>query len=688
MHSNNMKKYLMSGVAAIAFVAALTSCTSHDFEPMSPGEIAQAKYEQAFIRTFGQPAADQDWGFGSSDQTRTRAMLKAMPTQPTFRDTNPITKPTMPTYSNTVPEGTTYAKNIGQNDWQDGATVYIDAEYSSVDQNKSNLTIYVTGNVTSNGSFNQNGNGTKVIVTENSTLTLQSVSNNLTVYLAPNATLDLTQLNTATFQNSNAAIYINNGSTVKANSLSLVNNVKVLNAGGTITATNLTSDKSTIWNEGTVTVTSNLHLMNDNAYLYNAEGKTITAGSINIDNNNDLLYNDGTVKSNGEIKLQNSSAEIVNNGTLEGTSLNMAAGGKMHNADGAITTISGKTDLTNSNSQWMNDGQYTSGSFDVDNYSKSNYNNCKLTVNGNFHLNRGAFVLNGGASVITNSFTWEDTSDFYLGGKALLKVNGDFLTKNANSGYGLRGYGSDYAVIQAKAIKIESNEQFRMSYYGNLYIDAASHFEQGYKDAPNTNQPYYYYESTVKFSFKQDACPVTIPASNCNPGYSGGIVPPSADIRIIAEDLSAQEAGDFDFNDVVFDVKYTSDTEADIILQAAGGTLPLWIGSEENEVHAWFGVNTKTMVNTHAAGAVNKEVPESRHITGINRSLKGKDIIIKVNKGTEENPDWQELTAKQGVPAAKLAVSPTFEWCNERQGINKKYPIFSEWVQNTELVWY
>ena len=675
-----MKKYLMTGMAAFALCAAFTSCSNNDFEPMTQAEIDKAKYDQAFTEYIGgKISANQDWGFGES-VSGTRAIRRALPTAPTFRDTNPITKPTMPSYSNTVPADAKYAKDY-QN-YKKGDVIYIDTDYSTLNnpQNTEDLTIYVDGNVTYSGSTNQNGNGTTFVVTENSTFTLGTVQNNLTVYLAPNATLNLPE--NATFQNAHAALYLNSGSQVSATNLSFTNSTKILNAGGTITAAALTLDNyNTLWNEGTISVTNALTCSNTSDVIYNAEGKTITAGRLDIKNNNDLLYNDGTVTTTGEIKIHNSTAEIVNNGTLSGASLNMAAGGKMHNV--GTTTITGKTDLTNSNSQWMNDGQYTSGSFDVDNYSKSNYNNCQLTVLGNFHLNRGEFVLNGGASLVCDSFTWEDTSNFYLGSKSLLKVKGDLLTKNGNSGYGFRGYGDDYAVIVADAIKIESNEQFRMSYFGNLYIDTNSHFAQWYKDAPNTQQPCYYYENTVKFSMNQEASPVSIPKSECNPGYDGG-GDETYDLRVIAEDLSATSASDFDFNDVVFDVKYGSD--AKIKLLAAGGTLKLRIdGNDAFEVHLLFGVDQDYMVNTNASlkGLKGNTRDMQPYVFNLGRAINSpadaKTIKIEVFK----NNTWQELTAEKGEPAAKLAVGTDYNWLDERTSIKDEYPLFVSWADGT-----
>ena len=62
-----MKKYLMTGIAAITMCAAFTSCSKDlGFEQMTPEQAVQSSYEAAFIEAFGQPSPDQDWGFGAS----------------------------------------------------------------------------------------------------------------------------------------------------------------------------------------------------------------------------------------------------------------------------------------------------------------------------------------------------------------------------------------------------------------------------------------------------------------------------------------------------------------------------------------------------------------------------------------------------------------------------------------------
>ncbi len=682
-----MKKYLIKGALALFAGAFLFSCAEKESEYVPLAEQKVRAFEDVFKEVYGDNIDPyQRWGFSdkmvladgddveptlnedSTDyagiRTRmcTRAFTRAIPDQPTFRDNNPISKPTMPTsYKNTIEEaiaaGAKYAKDY-QN-YQSGDVIYINTDYQTLNnpQNTSNLTIYVDGTVTYEGQTKQEENGTTFCVTKDSKLILNQVNQYLNVYLAPGATLEVYNkyYDGGCEFSKTGALYLNSGSTVTSTQkLRFFDGYSVLNVGGTISVPTLEIDKNTtLWNEGSVTVTNELKGLNDNAYIYNASGKTISAGSISLNNNGDLLYNDGIVSSSGAITLQNTTAEIVNRNSISAASLTMAAGGKMHNYPGAIANITGLTKISNSNCQWMNDGQYTSGSFEVDQYAVQVYNNCNLIVNGQFWLNRGEFVLNGDASVRCNSFTWEDTSNFYLGSKSMLKVNGTLLTNNCNSGYGFRGYGSDYAVIQANAITHNGNEQFRMSYFGNLYIDTDHHFELWYKDYPNTNQPSYYVERSVYLKFMGDDCPVNIPTTTCNSG--GAHIPVKTSEtsstsntteteewkqvltqsgRIFCEDLGQSLREDLDYNDVVFDViiwanrkasttttttvttsykdgvqtGQTSDSQtygpyytswvyfAQVKLLAAGGTIPLTIGGKE--VHNAFGVGVTTMVNT------------------------------------------------------------------------------------------
>ena len=176
----------------------------------------------------------------------------------------------------------------------------------------------------------------------------------------------------------------------------------------------------------------------------------------------------------------------------------------------------------------------------------------------------------------------------------------------------------------------------------------------------------------------------------CTPGFSVAIPEKEVfNIRIIGEDLSATRRSDFDFNDIVIDVKYDA-TNAVVMLQAAGGTLKLRFGNGVDkawEVHEVFGVEQKVMVNTHA-----EKIPGAAYATkapvrvelgyGINSAAEAKDkLIIEVFK----NNEWCELTAETAEPAAKIAVDTDYQWLDERTSIKDVYPGFVSWVQNPSI---
>ena len=174
--------------------------------------------------------------------------------------------------------------------------------------------------------------------------------------------------------------------------------------------------------------------------------------------------------------------------------------------------------------------------------------------------------------------------------------------------------------------------------------------------------------------------------------------PPSVgyDFRVIAEDLNAKaitdlaakdglEESDWDFNDVVFDVRYKDDNTAIVKVKVVGGVLPLYIGNSQNpklkEVHQLFGQTPDANGQYTIIGARDSEEFE---VPGVNKSQNGIDIKISVGRLLSTGEDViLELMAKQGVPAAKIRVKPTFEWCAEREDIRDKYKSFSTWVQNS-----
>ena len=80
-----MKKYLITGLAAVAISGMFTSCT-HDTEAGGSGNLGVVEtYEQAFISRFGTPSADADWGFGNgATQASTRANTRTIQPEHNF----------------------------------------------------------------------------------------------------------------------------------------------------------------------------------------------------------------------------------------------------------------------------------------------------------------------------------------------------------------------------------------------------------------------------------------------------------------------------------------------------------------------------------------------------------------------------------------------------------------------------
>jgi len=168
---------------------------------------------------------------------------------------------------------------------------------------------------------------------------------------------------------------------------------------------------------------------------------------------------------------------------------------------------------------------------------------------------------------------------------------------------------------------------------------------------------------------------------------------------IIAEDLSANNGSDFDYNDVVFTVafsakqvatdSYHNHQFAHITLLAAGGTMPLYIGGKANgvEVHEAFGVSTSTMVNTNNGTVSKAPVQFVLDMGSIGWSdtptANPKDVEVYVEGKTNLT-----LGTEIGQPSEKLCVDQNFQWCDEREPIETKYTRFPDWVKNRSVKWY
>lgn len=163
------------------------------------------------------------------------------------------------------------------------------------------------------------------------------------------------------------------------------------------------------------------------------------------------------------------------------------------------------------------------------------------------------------------------------------------------------------------------------------------------------------------------------------------------DYRVMAEDLSTNENSDFDFNDVVFDVKYVSSTTAKVKVRAAGGIYPIRIaGNDSYEIHALLG-GGMTMLNTFKGHHYDLEAEEIE-VSGSFGSSAGSDEFkagvrnIKIEVSKDGSNTWVELTAPTGKAASKIGVPVNVDWCDEYQDIDKKWGTgaFAAWVASEQ----
>lgn len=161
-----------------------------------------------------------------------------------------------------------------------------------------------------------------------------------------------------------------------------------------------------------------------------------------------------------------------------------------------------------------------------------------------------------------------------------------------------------------------------------------------------------------------------------------------ADLRVLAEDLSAgEDASDFDFNDVVFDVYFSPNVgEAYVMVLAAGGTLPLTVHG--TEVHGLFNQPINMMINTHAEdrglSGISGLAAQRIDLTGIivnSKSDANQKIKIYVTKNVNGVPTQIELV-NSNAAACKIGVDPEQypTWANERQNVNEAIHGFNKWV--------
>ena len=703
-----MRKQLMTGVAAAAICLGLASCSRYDYTLISEGEQAYVNYENAFIEKFGEPAPDQTWGFGGSSTKATRSI-----TNPAVAEASqPYTETWVTNYLATATE--VNSTNATDN-YDNGTNVSVqwninsDGKLKYITDNYSNYTYdWFSFTKATKEEFEWYGKNIKPLFDNcgwnwnyNSDTSLaQKILDKLSEYNGDynywgiTITRESGWVADPTFVRNFKITGTWDGSINVVATEGYTDGVKNgYERTVVVTGTwNLTAEQRVgslgriiVANGGKINLAagSNLNSVNGAQIVVLPGGEITGEGTVAFNNGTStelLSYNGGTIDVG---KFNNNGGDFYNYGTLKAGTMDGGAG----------------------NSHYYNHGIVNIGQTG----SSANlrlYNACQFYCSGNMRIRNYEGI--GGSSLICDgelmlSSSEDGTSEpTYVGLAAGALVRCGTLNNNGTT---WTGPTSGYAVLDVidKFTYLNNNVG---DFSNNIYLCAGTwdNIVGGNRNC-TAKQAFWglkeqYYEiigiinsSTVKIvgkttNEKDELIPTDVDfqvgVKGCTPGFRGKPEPET--IRIIAEDLSASEGSDFDFNDVVFDVQlnWPSEGRHTITLQAAGGKLPLCIGvlDDDYEVHKLFGVSLNTMVNTEDWTAHKDPVTFTIDVQYGSGNIN--NLPIWVQKGS----DWVLLTAHKGKAASKIAVSTDYKWVKELKDISNAYKNFDTYVTNCTPEWW
>lgn len=705
---------MIRGLAAVAIVAGLSSC-SHEMETWTEAQKDQASYEYAFVKRFGEPSPTQTWGFG--DET-TRALTRSLETPTVKYASAPYDEQWVSEYLATATE-VDYTNSWDNAD--DGH--YEEFQWSANEGGKLKILIYNYNQSTSNGVTQEEKdwytNNIKDLVGDKCQFSgetakqildkLKAYSNDpnydCKTYWGITITSEGGWVEDPTFVRNFKITGEWNGQIGVVATEGYTNGVKN-GYERTVVVTgkwNLSWAEQKVGSLGRIIVASGgeivvgdgatLSFVNQSQLVVLPGGKITGNGTIVFTNGTDqklISYNGGEINVG---TFNNNGGDFYNYGTLKATSL---LGGKDNSCYYNHSLISikntGGNDSSSANARVYNACQfYCSGDMRIRNYE--GVHGSSLICDGQLMfscsedgtstkdyvgLAAGALVQCG--TLYNNNTIWRGpASDGY----AVLDVRDSIVFINNNIG--------DFSQNLYICAGTWGNKLSGGNYANRTPLEAFLGIKEEYYSRPGIID-----DNAVKIIEKSDkVSDELIPTDSgfkkgengCTPGFRGKTPDPEPDpdptptpnIRVIAEDLTVDEKGDFDFNDVVFDVIYNyPEGKTTIILQAAGGTLPLTIGGQE--VHKLFGVDTNVMVNTKNNSVERNPVKFVLDTQYSNAN----DIPVRVQK----NGSWMDLEAKRGRVPSKIGVKPTYNWCDEREDIEDRYPNFGQWVQNESINWY
>ena len=742
-----MKKYLMTGIAALAMGGMFTSC-SHDMSLYSGNQSEQVlqKYEQTFVQTFGEPASTQTWGFGSSTVAGTRGMTRSNP-----GENYPATHEYKDANGNVIAGANMNHNQWGSSDLQsmpyggwivpDPLTEGQKLRVQKYFQANPNLTYqdpewrHFFVQQVYKGKTSPGSNSTEVVTAADGTT---YTSDNMNLLTVGQACSHINDYNAGTCSSSNVLNhegktqsdqitlmvnvddtqcfgYHNTGMSLQRNDKAALVAASVIDAWA---AQNGNPGEAVVdkWNRSFLGFDFELFSLAD-SYVKN-NGETVYAKMTDGQNGGLQYVWDGTKV----LKRGSASAESNNSGDLTS---NLANGWIWNNGIESLSNENGV--VVYKSKQWGGCGFGLSDA-DWSTYDKLVY---ELAEDSPFKVKLGIKDRNAGEKTVEIE-AGTKTLEFNLNGQNLSKVyelylqayeagtikiskvylvgdapqvdyyESDYLVVNGNQvpflNANMNQYGGTKQEINDSDMKInkDGKDCFNMEKIKEL-VDA------GYLPVKDKNL-----RTWVKWAggdgYFSDWIVTLSKANRISDGSGEG--GEGGEIRIIGEDLTVNQRSDFDFNDIVFDVFWThtpGSTENQTVkikILAAGGELPIYIGNDDNalEIHELFAaanptrnITVKTMMNTYQGQHESYTCPEvlleDNWWSGTNIQDIANSIMIRVQKSGSQFV----LKAPKGEAPSKIAVGRDYVWCDERQDIEEKYGSkFTEYVggQHSWNTWY
>ena len=739
-----MKKYLMTGIAALAMGGIFTSC-SHDMNQYTGNQSEQVleKYEQVFVNAYGEPADNQTWGFGSATVAGTRGMTRSNPG---------VDYPS-----------TSTGINANANEWADP-----DKEFGGwvvpdplTDEQKEVVKAYFQANPNLTFQdpewrhfFVQQVYKGKTAPGTNSTEEVTAADNSK--YTSDNMnllTVGEIEQHINNFNSGNCSVngnVLDNGGNVNSgpyhsDQIMLMVNIDDTQCFGYHnTGMSLQrNDKAALVGWQTIRTWANSNGLNGdclddkwNRSFLGFDFELFSLEDSYANNNGEIIYAKMTDGQNGGLQYVWDGSNVVSKGVEGIPDLDLTSQFNKvwnnsesidNNADGTITyhaaqwgglvdEINNAIDFSTYKSvvvefaeatpvktqiylefgdQWGKWGDFTKA-------ADAGVTELELDFASNYLSN-----LNKIRQVALQAADAGDLkiSKIYLKGEEgeegfgnYLLVDGEkvpFLNSNMNQ------YSGTKLDINDSDMKInkDGKECFNMEKIKELVDD-------GYLPVKDKNL-----RTWVKWAggdgYFSDWIVTLSRAKRIDEGEGGGDDDfTTEEIRVIAEDLNAKENSDFDFNDVVFDVLWSynddkSTQEVKVKLLACGAEYSIYIGSDDNnfEIHEAFAEANPGRGITLRRYDINTVDGHDKYtypvITLADDCWSGttiKDIAKSILVRVSKSGILYELEAPKGKAPGKIAVGTDFDWCDEREDIDAKY-YFKEWVGDKQAeskwkTWY